>query len=345
MSKYSICRAAHVNVYLDALRAIGAPVDKKLASSGLPIWLEEYPDARVNQPLAMELVAACAGDFAPMELGFFAAERATLDTLDPSFQRSLVDAISGQTRLETLIRGIHREDSAMAVRTRREGAHVRIVCDMSHLSNHRHIHFNEWLNLQGITSIIGSVAGPKWRPIEYTFMSRHTPPDAALEAYGNTRILVGQARTSLLVDADVLTRPCMTREMTPPRAWKDAAYQVANNDQSIDLSLTDALRSVIRPYLEEGRTDLDHIAEMLGLSSRTLQRRLQQSGRSYSEIVQEARFEVARDMLAEPDAKIIDVAMMAGYERPQHFSRAFRRFTGVSPRQYRKATSAALGEP
>ena len=51
MSKYSICRAAHVNVYLDALRAIGAPVDKKLASSGLPIWMEEHPDGKeVGEP-------------------------------------------------------------------------------------------------------------------------------------------------------------------------------------------------------------------------------------------------------------------------------------------------------
>ena len=80
----------------------------------------------------------------------------------------------------------------------------------------------------------------------------------------------------------------------------------------------------------------EQIAEIAGVSSRTLQRRLKLSGNSYSQIVQEARFDLARSYLDEPGMKVMDVAMMAGYDSPQHFTRAFRRFTGVTPTQYRK---------
>ena len=73
------------------------------------------------------------------------------------------------------------------------------------------------------------------------------------------------------------------------------------------------------------------------MSTRTLQRRLHQCGSSYSEVLQEARFEVARSLLDGSGTKIIDVAMTAGYESQQHFSRAFRRFTGVTPTAYRRS--------
>jgi AraC-like DNA-binding protein len=66
-----------------------------------------------------------------------------------------------------------------------------------------------------------------------------------------------------------------------------------------------------------------------------LQRRLQLCGSSYSQILQEARFALACQHLDDPDLKVIDVAMMAGYESPQHFTRAFRRFTGITPSEYR----------
>ena len=82
------------------------------------------------------------------------------------------------------------------------------------------------------------------------------------------------------------------------------------------------------------------MAEIVGLSGRTLQRRLQRSGRTYSDVVREARFDLAREMLVDPSVKVIDVAMAAGYESPQHFARAFRRLAGVSPTVYRRSATA-----
>ncbi len=96
---------------------------------------------------------------------------------------------------------------------------------------------------------------------------------------------------------------------------------------------------MVQPYLADGRTDVAFVAEMAGVSTRTLQRRLKMSGTSYSKILQEARFELARVRLGDPGLKVIDVAMMTGYESPQHFTRAFRKFTGVTPSQYRDSST------
>jgi len=97
------------------------------------------------------------------------------------------------------------------------------------------------------------------------------------------------------------------------------------------------LRMILQPYLNGGRPGLSLVAEIVGMSARTLQRRLQQSGSSYSQILREARFDLARSLLDDSGAKIIDVAMTAGYDSQQHFTRAFRRFTGLTPTRYRRA--------
>lgn len=104
------------------------------------------------------------------------------------------------------------------------------------------------------------------------------------------------------------------------------------------------LRMMVQPYLNEGRIDIAFAAEMAGISTRTLQRRLKLSGSSYSQIVQEARFELARTRLDDSGMKVIDVATMVGYESPQHFTRAFRRYTGVTPSQYRNQRVEAASQ-
>ncbi len=95
------------------------------------------------------------------------------------------------------------------------------------------------------------------------------------------------------------------------------------------------LCALIRPYLAQGHPPLTLVAEILGISERTLQRRLAQSGSTYSEIVQETRFLIASDLLTDSDLNIADIALAAGYDNAPHFSRAFKRLTGMTPRDYR----------
>ena len=79
---------------------------------------------------------------------------------------------------------------------------------------------------------------------------------------------------------------------------------------------------------------------MVHRAERTLQRRLKLSGTSFAETVQQARFDLARQWLGDASLKVGDIAAMAGYENPQHFSRAFRKFSGLTPSDYRQLARA-----
>jgi len=94
-------------------------------------------------------------------------------------------------------------------------------------------------------------------------------------------------------------------------------------------------KTLIRKQLPVRYPTIDDTAERLGIPVRTLQRRLKASGLSYSELVKQTRHEQACRLLDNPDANMAAVARALGYNDPSSFSRAFRRWTGISPRVYR----------
>lgn len=97
--------------------------------------------------------------------------------------------------------------------------------------------------------------------------------------------------------------------------------------------LVDALRALLREQL--GSPDRAAICRTLGLSERTLQRRLRQAGTSFHKQLQGARLDEAERRLRESDDPLTVVALESGFSTAQHFATLFRRATGASPSEWR----------
>lgn len=96
-----------------------------------------------------------------------------------------------------------------------------------------------------------------------------------------------------------------------------------------------SLKQVIHTYLPSGHPSIETMADVVGTSVRTLQRRLEKTGMVYSDLVDEVRLHTATSLLEDPDIPVTDIAFDVGYSDPAHFTRAFRRWAGVSPSEYR----------
>ncbi len=92
---------------------------------------------------------------------------------------------------------------------------------------------------------------------------------------------------------------------------------------------------------DRGYPNADLLAKGLHMSTRTLRRRLQQQGSSYQQQLETARHQDALRLLARDELPIQRIAELLGYTNPANFTRAFRRWTGASPREYRDTLNNA----
>ncbi|MEM1206613.1 MAG: AraC family transcriptional regulator ligand-binding domain-containing protein [Acidobacteriota bacterium] len=103
--------------------------------------------------------------------------------------------------------------------------------------------------------------------------------------------------------------------------------------------LAERVRSILLESLPSGEASIDVTARRLGLSARTLQRRLRPEGVSYKELVQRTRAQLAHHYVTKTDLPYIEIGFLLGYEEPSSFFRAFRAWTGETPAAVRGAVA------
>lgn len=107
-------------------------------------------------------------------------------------------------------------------------------------------------------------------------------------------------------------------------------------DYDIKANLVNAVRGEIYQLLADGEPSLDQVAERLGLGARTLQHRLKQQGPGFQEVLDGLRRSLAEIFLRDQRLSLTDIALLLGFSEQSSFTRAFRRWRGVSPAAWRR---------
>jgi len=102
-----------------------------------------------------------------------------------------------------------------------------------------------------------------------------------------------------------------------------------------DRSVVERVREYVERRLADGEPTAEAAAKELAMSGRTLRRVLQDAGTTFRELVEEVRLERARALLGQPNVTVSETAYLLGFGDLTAFSRAFKRWTGQSPREYR----------
>jgi AraC-like DNA-binding protein len=97
----------------------------------------------------------------------------------------------------------------------------------------------------------------------------------------------------------------------------------------------------LRKMLEEGSSSAAALARSLGMSERTLSRKLEAAGVSYRDLLERVREAEAERLLCLPQVRLSEVALRLGYFGQSAFNRAFKRWKGLSPRQWMRASAPA----
>lgn len=99
-------------------------------------------------------------------------------------------------------------------------------------------------------------------------------------------------------------------------------------------SIVDQVRKRLIHAMDGGDTSIEAIAKQLGLSGRSLQRRLAEEGTRYNDVLGSVREEFAKRYLARGTVSASEVAYLLGFTEPPAFFKAFKRWTGMTPREF-----------
>jgi len=179
---------------------------------------------------------------------------------------------------------------------------------------------------------IRMVAGPHWQPQRLLLQSENEHGLRDANTLSRLNIQFGSPILAIPVPRRLLSQ-------TLPRGFRVSEISVEDlqsaEPEQPATDFVESLRQMLPLYHTTGHPHIETAAEIAGISVRTLQRRLESAGQSYSQVVDEVRMQGALPMLQDPCIPIADIASAVGYSQPGHFTRAFRRWAGVSPSEYR----------
>jgi AraC-like DNA-binding protein len=156
----------------------------------------------------------------------------------------------------------------------------------------------------------------------------------SLERHFGCPIHFGAGRNAIVFRASDAALPFITRNaellaMLAPQLDEEL------KQHKVQETFPERVRATIQEKLAGHRPKMQEIARELHLSSRTLQRRLQEAGYSFQQVLEEARHQLARHYLTSSLLDLNETAYLLGYEDSNSFVRAFRSWEGVPPAYWR----------
>lgn len=158
---------------------------------------------------------------------------------------------------------------------------------------------------------------------------------AAYEDWFGCGISVGDTASFSLDPIDAL-RPFLTHDN---QMWQSFEPDLRRRMDAAreDLGMRARVENALLELLPSGRTQIDDVARELAVSRRSLQRRLSEEGTSWLDVLNAARMRLAQHYLKNTNLGAAEVSFLLGFEDPNSFFRAFRRWTGSTPEVWREA--------
>lgn len=329
MKRIPLIRVASIVSTRDFLRRSGANVDEILRTAQLPPAVFDDPELLLPYPVVArfldhagrldgnETLGARAGHATPLEaLGVFGRRVASAATLGDALATAAHVApayYSGEsfwlTEIGTDVRLSHRFPARFEDRYQQA----------------------EQLSLCTVLRFLKSIVAPGWRPLIH--LKNGMPGAMAdLPMLRGSAIVLDQPTWAITFPRSLLRRQLSAPTAAPPRPAELDRWKASAPGRNV----TGAVMQVIRTAMIGGDADMRVVAAWIGTSTRTLQRRLEESGARYAQLLATARFAAATRLFDDGTATLQDISRKLGYSDPAHFTRAFRRWAGCPPRMFRE---------
>ncbi len=332
---YSLLGSFVIPVAL-ALRQLGVDPLEILDQTGIDLAKGANPEWRVSREDFGDLMARCVEASGDEAFGLLAAEH-----LQPQVLHSLGLAwLASDTvydGLQRLQRFSGLVSSGMVLRLAEEGERVHLYLSAAP-GLEQGVPASHDYAVGMITRMCRLTLGEFLAPL--IIRMKRTPPaePERWEYLLSSRVVFAAEDTRVTWSRSDIMEPLVTGDPKLARINDEHTTAYLKNFQS-----RSATRDVVDKIIErlpDGAPNQQQIAALLNVSNRTLQRKLREEGTSFIDLLQDTRLQLARKYLSSPGRSVVETAYLLGFSEPSTFSRAFKRWTGQSPAQYREQSQA-----
>lgn len=265
------------------------------------------------------------------DLGLLAARETKLGAFDV-LEFVAFSAPTWRAALETLFRYIHLMNEAADFRIETVGDQARIV-----------LHSTVPLTRAGIDfqSAALHIATTRWfgqQPPELEVHFTYAEPDDVSQhraVFGDAELVFDAPWNGFIFGAFHLEKKLTSADPSVHQVLRDHADRLLQKLAPGD-SLVERIRAQLLESLKEGPLTAEAVAASMGITRRTLTRRLRQEGTSFTELLEDIRHQAALHYLDTTDHSLDDIAFLVGFSESSAFVRAFKRWQGASPTAYRR---------
>ena len=185
--------------------------------------------------------------------------------------------------------------------------------------------------------ILRDVCGPGWKASTVHFSHSHPEDPTPYRRVFGPNVRFDQEISGILFDVAWLDQ-AMPRANTTK--WQQLSEDMQTKQSRLPISFSEEVLTVLHQMLLTGNKSAADIANLFGISKRTLRHRLRNEGTSMQCLLTDTRYALARHLLLNTNLPVSKIAANLGFAEPAIFSRAFRNWAGTSPRQWRKENTA-----
>jgi AraC-like DNA-binding protein len=314
----------------EVLRSLGADPAEVCAAAGFDIALFEDPSSEVSYRAATHLFRVCTERTGCKHFGLLNGQLSSLDIL--GFVGLLVKySPDVRTAMTTLVRHMHLQIRGAVVIFKEDDKLAVFSYEIYALGAEATDQIADSA-LGSMFNVVAAICGPHWKPIEVRFEHRRPSDLAPYHRFFQAPLRFQMESNSLVFAASWLDRPlaAIDSELSRLLQEKTDVLEAQYRDEFPEI-----VRGILRSGVLSGRASADKVASLLSMHSRTMHRHLAESGTNFRALVDECRYEVARQMLEDTDQDVGQIAYMLDYADTSAFARAFRRWSGTTPSGWR----------
>lgn len=336
MDSIPLVRTAILLRFTDFSDQMGAPIERWLEKSNLSPMLLTHPERLIPMVQSASFVEQVARAEGIDNFGSLVGQSTNATHLG-QFGAMIRCSLTLYDLLITIEKTINLLNSGERVSLRWSADGLWLQSHLYALDHQAHSQA-QCFSVMAHLNVLRMALGSTWQPPEVHLVTLHNPALLDLKGLEGVRIIFNQPCNAIKIPKELVSRPLKAPSLSVNPCEANPFQTLHQSAPALDLA--ESLKQLIEALLPQGYPDISQAAEASGMSVRSFQRRLASQRINYGRLVEEVRFGLAAQWLKDGCIPIADIAAELGYTDPANFTRAFRRWAGVSPREYRLINNA-----